>query len=88
MKRRDVLLLRLDRERCARVSCEQLFMRFVDAEAEGSVDRLFENLERDLAGASVLQLTDRSWLARADLQARVNGLMESFAARGGRVTLG
>ena len=102
MKRRDVLLLRVGpinagpinpgfinndaTDRPARLSCEQLYMRFVDAEAEGEVDRFFDRLERELNEAIAVQVTDRSWLAREDLKERVDGLLKAFVARGGRVS--
>lgn len=89
MKRRDVLLLRAGRDRtgdsAAELSCEQLYMRYVDAEADGTTARLFDVLAQDLRRARVVRLTDRSWLAREDLKAKVDEVLAAFVARGGRV---
>jgi hypothetical protein len=88
MKRRDVLLLRAGRARkdhdAAELSCEQLYMRYVDAEADGTTARLFEVLAQDLRKARVVRVTDRSWLAREDLKAKVDEILAAFVAQGGR----
>ena len=84
MRRRDFLLLRSDGP-VAVLSCEALFMRFLDAENAGSVDRLFENLARDLAQVNRVSLADPSWLARDDFRSRVDAVLDAFRARGGRV---
>ena len=73
------------RDNAAELSCEQLYMRFVDAEADGTTARLFDVLAQDLTQARVVRLTDRSWLARADLNAKVDEILAAFVARGGRV---
>lgn len=84
MNRRDLLLLRTD-GRSTRLSCEALFMRFVDAQNDGTLDQLFANLERDLRQVRRITLVDRSWLSHDDLRARVDELLEAFRQRGGRV---
>lgn len=60
-------------------------MRVVDAEAEGSAAPVFASLERELAGATALEITDRSWLTREDLKTRFDAIVEAFVARGGSV---
>ena len=84
VNRRDFLLLRSE-GRSAVLSCESLFMRFIDAENDGTVDALFANLARDLAQVKAVRLTDRSWLARPDVRARVDEALDGFQRRGGRV---
>jgi hypothetical protein len=88
MKRRDVLLLRTGREREAELSCERLYMRYVDAEADGSVAKLFESVARELRGARAVRLTHTSWLAREDFAARLEKVLEAFVAHGGAVVKG
>lgn len=85
MDRRDVLLLRPGRHRETELSCEQLYMRYVDAAADGTVVQLFEALARDLAGVSEVRLTDRSWLADARLRRTLDGVLVPFVRNGGRV---
>ncbi len=84
MKRRDLLLLRSER-RGVVLSCEALFMRFLDAENAGTVDRLFEHLARDLEQVSRVTLADPSWLARDDFRARFDPVLDAFRARGGSI---
>ena len=84
MNRRDFLLLRPE-GRTTLLSCEALFMRFLDAENDRTVDRLFGNLARDLEGVRTVTLRDASWLTRDDLRARLDSVLEAFRARGGRV---
>ena len=64
MNRREFLLLRAGQP--AVLSCEQLFMRFLDAEMNGSVDALFGALADDLRDATRVRLVDTSWLSRED----------------------
>jgi hypothetical protein len=84
VRRRDFLLLRADGPTTV-LSCEALFMRFIDAENAGRLDELFDNLARDLSQVRAVTLVDRSWLARDDLRARVDLVLDRFRARGGRV---
>ncbi len=84
MRRRDFLLLRSDGPTVV-LSCEALFMRFLDAENAGTVDRLFENLARDLAQVRSVRMTDPSWLARDDFRVRVDTVIDAFRSSGGRV---
>ena len=101
MKRRDFLLLRTpadaadtaharpgqSRDDAAELSCEQLYMRFVDAEADGTTARLFDVLAEDLRETRVVRVTDRSWLARDDLKTKVDEILAAFVARGGILNL-
>jgi hypothetical protein len=86
MNRRDFLLLRVARDEVAELSCERLFMRFVDGVAEGNTRRLFDVLADDLKSTRVVRLTDVSWLAREDLKAPLQVVLDKFTASGGQVT--
>jgi hypothetical protein len=85
MQRRDFLLLRTAADREIELSCEQLYMRFVDAQAEGTVPRLFAVLAEDLSRVSTVRLVERSWLSSGELRTQLDAALESFASRGGRV---
>jgi len=85
MNRRDFLLLRAGRAGGLDLCCEQLYMRYVDAEAEGTTGQLFEALSRELARARTVRLTDVEWLAHDGLRAAVDGALTPFVRRGGRV---
>ena len=85
INRRDFLLLRVAGDNVAELSCERLFMRFVDAAAEGQTARLFEALAADLRRTRVVRLTDVSWLARDDLKTPLDAVLRVFRDEGGRV---
>ena len=83
VQRRDFLLLRAGRP--AVLSCEQLFMRFLDAQMDGSVDALFTALGEDLRQAKAVRVADRSWLSREDLKRELDRVLAAFTASGGRI---
>jgi hypothetical protein len=86
VERRDFLFLRAGQP--AVLSCEPLFMRFLDSQTDGTSQQLFENLAADLRKVTAVRLTDTSWLARADLKAQLETVLEAFRATGGLVTHG
>ena len=86
MNRRDFLLLRADRDRrTMALSCERLYMRYVDAELDGSTGPFFAAIDRELRDVDVVRLTDTAWLARHDIKERLERVLDAFRARGGRV---
>jgi hypothetical protein len=83
MNRREFLLLRTDGAAHAAVlSCERLYMRYLDSQADGTTETLFEHLRRDLRRAKTLRLTDTSWLACSDLKQHLERAIESAGGRG------
>jgi hypothetical protein len=86
IERRDFLALRVGGP--ATLSCERLYMRFVDAQADGTTAALFEQLAIDLRGAHALRLIDASWLSRGDLKARLDDVLQAFRSAGGRIEHG
>jgi hypothetical protein len=83
IERRDFLFLRLGEP--AVLSCEQLYMRYLDSQMDGTTAQLFDNLAADLRGVSAVRLTDTTWLARADLKAALEPVLAAFQAAGGRL---
>ena len=83
VERRDFLLLRAGQP--AVLSCEPLFMRFLDAQMHGTTAQLFENLAADLRKVRAVRLADTTWLARADLKLELDAVLDAFRAAGGRV---
>ena len=81
--RREFLLLRAGEP--AALSCEQLFMRYLDSQIDGTTGQLFEHLAADLHGLTAVRLTETAWLARADLKAQLDAVLASFTAGGGRI---
>ena len=86
VERRDFLFLRAGQP--ALLSCEPLFMRFLDAQMDGSTTQLFENLAGDLRKVTAVRLTDTTWLARADLKEQLDAVLDAFRSAGGTVTFG
>jgi len=64
MNRRDFLFLKVS-GRDLVLSCEALYMRFLDARADGSMPSLFQSLAADLERTNEVRLTDTSWLSDA-----------------------
>jgi hypothetical protein len=85
MNRRDLLLLRVGGEQVAVLSCEQLYMRYVDALSEGTTARLFDNLANGLRTITTLRLTEGSWLACDELKRRLDAVLAGFSESGGRI---
>jgi len=83
VNRRDFLLLRAGQP--AVLSCERLFMRYLDAEQEDGAARLFAALASDLRRVRSVRLTDTSWRARADFDRHLTTALDAFVKRGGRV---
>ena len=83
VERRDFLFLRAGQP--AVLSCEPLFMRFLDSQMTGTTTALFENLAADLRRVGAVRLTGTTWLARADLKAQLDAVLDAFRAAGGRV---
>jgi hypothetical protein len=83
MNRRDFLSLRTGQP--ALLSCERLYMRYLDSQIDGTTPQLFERLAGDLRAVSTVRLTQRSWLARADLNAQLEAVLDAFRAGGGRI---
>jgi hypothetical protein len=83
MNRRDFLALRTGEP--AVLSCERLYMRYLDSQMDGTIPQLFEHLAGDLRGVSAVRLTETAWLARADLKAQLDAVLDAFRAGGGRV---
>ena len=83
VNRRDFLALRTDQ--AAVLSCERLYMRYLDAQMDGTAPQVFDHLAGDLRGVRVVKLTKRSWLSRADLKAQLDRVLDAFKARGGRI---
>lgn len=75
------------RARSVELSCERLYMKFCDSHLDDTTQELFERLESELRSAEHIELVDTSWLASQDFRERLEPLLISVRARGGRVTL-
>jgi hypothetical protein len=91
------------RERILEVSCQRLYVRWLDARPslspaaiaeavsgwleEPGEDELLAQLDACFAGASTVRLSGPEWLADADLRREVDARLVAFRQRGGRVTV-
>jgi hypothetical protein len=61
-------------------------MKFCDSQMDNSTHDLFERLEIELRGIDNLRLVDTAWLTCQVFRDRLEPLLISVRARGGRVT--
>jgi hypothetical protein len=87
VKRRDFLLLRhTPRGAFLELSCEQLYVRYVDARVYEETTDLLTTLREELEDVDVLHLTDTAWLADEGFRRTVDEVLTWFRMKGGRVT--
>ena len=70
------------------LSCEQLFMRYLDSRADDSTSRLFEQLAADLRRVTTVHVAESMWRAREDFDRHLTAVLDAFTGRGGTVTTG
>jgi hypothetical protein len=61
-------------------------MKFCDSQLDNSIHELFERLEIELRGIEDLRLVDTAWLTCQVFRDRLEPILISVRARGGRVT--
>ena len=83
VERRDFLLLRAGQP--AVLSCEQLFMRYLDSQIDDRTPELFAHLAEDLRAVKTVQLTQTSWRARADFNQQLEAVLAVFTSAGGKI---
>ena len=86
VNRRDFLLMRTGRDDDTSIlSCEQLYMRYVDARADGTTADLFARLLHDLQAVKRVRLIKTSWLSDEELRCQLDVVFETFRGSGGRI---
>jgi hypothetical protein len=86
LNRRELLLLAVNRNtRSVELSCERLYMKYHDSQLDNTSEELFERLAAEMRGVDKLVLVDTAWLACQDLKQRLEPLLVSVRARGGRI---
>ncbi len=84
MNRREFFFFTSEHKNAAELSCETLYMRYVDSTLDGTTAQFFQNIEQSLATVSTLHLTDAAWL-KCDELSPMNSIIAAFRERGGRV---
>ena len=83
--RRDFLLMRATTEHPFVLSCERLYMRYLDSIDELATGDLAESLERDLRGLKAVRVTGTSWLAREDFRSWIDPIFANLQTHGVRI---
>ena len=84
MNRREFLLFTNPRKNTAELSCQQLYMRYLDSTLDGTTPQFLQEIEQRLSGITSVRLTDSVWLSSDELKP-VASLLDAFRARGGRI---
>lgn len=83
ISRRRFLLRTSGRSRIVELSCERLYIRYVDARSTARLPQFCRAVEREIDGADELRLTGCEWLARDDFRAALAPLLRIYAAARG-----
>ena len=84
MNRREFLFFAKDVKDAAELSCEQLYMQYLDSTLDGTTPQFFRNIEQRLSTVTSLHLIDSEWLSCDELQP-VQSILAAFRERGGRI---
>jgi len=84
MNRREFLFFAKNRKNTAELSCERLYMRYLDSTLDDTTSQFFNTVERDLSTVTVLHVRDAAWLRCEELKP-VESILDAFCQRGGRV---
>src|SRR2546427_393831 len=84
MNRREFLFFTNPRKNTAELSCQQLYMRYLDSTLDGTTPQFLQEIEQRLSGITSVRLTDSVWLSSDELKP-VASLLDAFRARGGRI---
>jgi hypothetical protein len=66
------------------LSCQQLYMRYVDSTLNGTASEVFQHVEGILATIAVVRLTDTAWLDCPELKP-LEAILARFRERGGTI---
>ena len=85
MNRRDFFKLKHPAEDTFELSCEKLYMRYLDSQLDGTQEQLFGRTRETLLRSRKIRLKDTSWLNRGELKKELEPLLEEFQAGGGQI---
>ena len=84
MNRREFLFFKKNYNHTAQLSCEELYMRYLESTLDGTTSLFFQNIEQRLSAVSFLHLADAAWLNCDELKP-VQSILTAFRERGGRI---
>lgn len=79
--RRSFLIGAVRRRRPIALSCERLYIRYLDARAAGRVDEFSREVEQTILTAGAITLTDREWLSRDDFRIVMESILRNCEER-------
>ena len=85
MNRRDFFLLRKPEEWILELSCEELYMRYLDSQLDGSRNHFLERTRKEFRNRRKIRLYDAFWLDQGGVGEELEPLLQEFRARGGSV---
>jgi hypothetical protein len=85
MNRRDFLHLRNLSGDILELSCEKLYMRYLDSQLDGTQEQLLGRTRETMLRSKKIRLQDVSWLNRGELKKVLEPLFEEFQAGGGQI---
>jgi hypothetical protein len=88
MNRRDFLTLRAEKNPpVLELSCERLYMRYIDAGTGQDRTALLDRISRQLDRVNEVRVTDSVWLTDDTLRLEIERVLNPFRARGGCVRI-
>ena len=85
MNRRDFFLLRSPEDLTLELSCEELHMRYLDSQLDGTRNQFLERTRKEFRNRRKIRLYDSFWLDQGGGGEELEPLLEEFRARGGAV---
>lgn len=79
--RRSFLIGAVRRRRAIALSCERLYVRYLDARAADRVDEFSREVEQAILTAGAITLTDREWLSRDDFRIVMESILRNCEER-------
>ncbi len=85
MNRRDFFLLGGRERSVLELSCERLYMRYLDSQMEGTSEEFIQRTQEELHRTRKVRLRDAFWLDRGALGTELEPLLKEFRSRGGHI---
>ena len=85
MNRRDFFLFRNTEKLTLELSCEELHMRYLDSQLDGTRKQFLERTRKEFRNRRKIRLYDSFWLDHGGVGEELEPLLQEFRARGGSV---
>lgn len=85
MNRRDFFLLRRPQDITLELSCEELHMRYLDSQLDGTRNQFLERTRKEFRNRRKIRLYDSFWLDQGGVGEELEPLLREFRQRGGSV---